>query len=292
MMTLVVVVVHSAQEVDMIAAIPHAHLLSRVFLQLVFRLATGVFCNGYKLSIIPKQPDRYTILTLFDKYQISETSTIPPQLQQREPLILYDIESCPYCRKVREAVSILSLDVIFRPCPKNGYPWRRFVKEKYTVTTFPFLVDPNTQAQCCDSNQILEYLFSTYGNGKIPITLTPNNSFVTASQVAGLLFRGTNGGVAKPSNKPPFKPLTLHSYEGSPFCKLVKEKLCELELEHLQISCPRGSINRQKLFEKKGRFQVPYLQDDNTGVQLFESQAILEYLEKQYAIAKSPVKYM
>lgn len=106
-----------------------------------------------------------------------------------------------------------------------------------------------------------------------------------------LIFRGTSGGICKPSN-PPELPLTLWAYEGSPFVKLVKEKFCELQLMHMEISCPPGSANQQQMFSEQGRFQVPFLQDPNTGVELFESKAIVEYLEKQYSVAKSPVKYM
>lgn len=231
-------------------------------------------------------------MTLFSKYQIEEQSTISPQLQQREPLVLYEFETCPFCRKVREAVSILSLNVTFRPCPKEGYLWRREYKTEYgDDATFPFLVDPNTSVEVMGSDDIVAYLFSTYGNGKVPATLKPDSNLVTLSEGLGLIFRGTSGGICKPSN-PPDIPLELWSYEGSPFCKIVKEKLCELQLHHTQISCPRGSRNRQCMYEKKGRFQVPYLEDPNTRVELFESQAIIEYLEKKYSVAKSPVKYM
>lgn len=31
---------------------------------------------------------------------------------------------CPFCRKVREAVAILDLDVLVLPCPKDGPTWR------------------------------------------------------------------------------------------------------------------------------------------------------------------------
>ena len=55
-------------------------------------------------------------------------------------------------------------------------------------------------------------------------------------------------------------------YESSPFCKVVREQLCELELPHVQRSCARGSPKRQELFERRGRFQAPYLEDPNTGV--------------------------
>ena len=36
------------------------------------------------------------------------------------PLELYEFEACPYCRKVREALSILDLDILIYPCPKGG----------------------------------------------------------------------------------------------------------------------------------------------------------------------------
>ncbi|MHA7839078.1 MAG: glutathione S-transferase N-terminal domain-containing protein, partial [bacterium] len=42
------------------------------------------------------------------------------------PLELYEFEGCPFCRKVREALSILDLEVSVRPCPKRG---RRFRDE-------------------------------------------------------------------------------------------------------------------------------------------------------------------
>lgn len=59
---------------------------------------------------------------------------------------------------------------------------------------------------------------------------------------------------------------------------MVREVLSELELPHLYRSCARGSPKRQAFFEERGRFQVPYLEDPNTGVAMFESTAIMQYL--------------
>ena len=73
---------------------------------------------------------------------------------------------------------------------------------------------------------------------------------------------------------------------------MVREKLSSLEIPHTVIFTPRGSPNRQMLFEKKGLFQVPYLEDPNTGVAIFESEAINEYLTKQYGGKKAPVQYL
>lgn len=35
-------------------------------------------------------------------------------------LKLYEFQGCPFCAKVREAVTVLDLDVTFLPCPKGG----------------------------------------------------------------------------------------------------------------------------------------------------------------------------
>jgi glutathione S-transferase len=37
--------------------------------------------------------------------------------------------------------------------------------------------------------------------------------------------------------------------------------------------------------DKRGHFQVPYLEDPNEGVYLFESSAIVKYLEDTYAVS-------
>ena len=63
----------------------------------------------------------------------------------------------------------------------------------------------------------------------------------------------------------------------------MAEKLCELELPYVQKSVGRGSPKRQELYDKHGMFQVPYLEDPNSMVALFESKDIVEYLEETYA---------
>ncbi len=78
------------------------------------------------------------------------------------------------------------------------------------------------------------------------------------------------------------KPLTLWGYEGSPFVKIVRETLNSLGLSHILINCARGSANREKLYQITKRFQVPYLQDPNTGIDMFESPEIVKYLKSVY----------
>lgn len=48
------------------------------------------------------------------------------------------------CVQVREAVSILDLDVLVYPCPKGGPTWRQKAVAMGGKAQFPYLVDPNT----------------------------------------------------------------------------------------------------------------------------------------------------
>ena len=57
-----------------------------------------------------------------------------------------------------------------------------------------------------------------------------------------------------------------------------------LGLPHIVVSCSRGSRNRDKMLEKVGRFQVPFIVDDNTGIEMFEGAEIVDYLEAIYTV--------
>ena len=254
----------------------------------IFRAASGIFAEGYKLELIPRDDTKYTYASFGDR-QIQETGVYRPP---NEPIIIYEFESCPFCRKVREACSMLSLPVTFRPTPKNGRKFRPEIKEKFgNKATFPYMVDRNTGVKMFESADIIEYLFKVYGNGKVPWTLS-NSPWQTVSAGLGVGLARLGAGGSYRTSKPPSDPVILWAYEGSPFCKVVRETLCSLEIPHTVIFTPRGSTNRQKLWGKTGRFQVPYLEDPNTDVSMFESEAIVEYLEKLYGVARSPVEYV
>jgi glutaredoxin len=77
--------------------------------------------------------------------------------------------------------------------------------------------------------------------------------------------------------------LELFSMEGCPACRRVRVAMTELDLDYVHRSCPRGeSPNRARLSELGGRAQVPFLVDANTGAQLYESRAIVRYLQQRY----------
>lgn len=197
-----------------------------------------------------------------------------------KPLELYEFENCPFCRKAREALTLLDLDAFIYPCPKGGTRFRPRVGELGGKQQFPYLVDPNTDQRMYESNAIVRYLFETYGQGKVPTALTLG-PLTNASSMLASWTRGLGGSRARPSRAPE-KPLELWSFEVSPYCRLVREALCRLELPYLLHNVGKGSPRRPDFIARSGRMMVPYLSDPNTGVAMFESAAIVAYLEKTY----------
>jgi len=90
-----------------------------------------------------------------------------------KPLELYEFEACPFCRKAREALTVLDLDALVLPCPKGGPRFREEVKRRGGKYQFPYLVDPNTGKAMYESDEIVAYLFERYGAGRPPALLSP-----------------------------------------------------------------------------------------------------------------------
>jgi glutathione S-transferase len=194
-------------------------------------------------------------------------------------LQLYEFEACPHCRKVREALSALDLDATIYPCPK-GSRHREAARSLGGKEQFPFLVDPAHQVKMYGSKHIIRYLAKTYGGGRKPWQhrLGPIND---VSSLAASLLRRRHGFNAR-GNKAPNEPLELWSYEASPYCRLVREALSELELPYTLHNVARGSQRRAEFAQMSGKMRVPYLKDSNTQTALFESADIVRYLNDTY----------
>ncbi len=76
-------------------------------------------------------------------------------------LELYQYEECPYCSKVRSAMTRLELDYIIRNVPK-GSEKRRFLRELGGQEQVPFLVDQQRNVTMYESDDIIAYLEEHY----------------------------------------------------------------------------------------------------------------------------------
>lgn len=222
----------------------------------------------------------------------------PPQALQ-----LFDMEGCPACRLVREALTELDLDVVVYPCPKGGQRFRSRMLRLGADEKLPYLVDSNTGRSLYDAASIIPYLFTRYGQGLVPLRwrfMRINK----LSSLAATVPRLGAGVYVRPS-KAPERLLELYSFESSPFARPVRERLCELELPYVLRNLGKGhwedyllpgvrqrlrpgyvprTPNRQQLLAHTGRVASPYLVDPNTGSALFESRDIVRYLDRVYAL--------
>ncbi len=199
-------------------------------------------------------------------------------------LELYDYEGCPYCRKVREHLCELDLDVLVHPVA-HGSARRAELRQLGGRVQVPYLVDPNRGQAMYESEDILAYLDQHYGSGEpprglraFPLVNTADSFLATAMR----LGRGTRVVVELADARRPTSHLELYNMEGSPYCRKVREALTELDLEYVTRNVPKGSSKRDRLREQAGKVQVPYLVDANRGQAMFESDDIVAYLYGQY----------
>nr|CAD1838593.1 unnamed protein product [Ananas comosus var. bracteatus] len=244
------------------------------------------FNNGrYSVSFVSEDaiPSSEYAMRIGGSLALKETSKLGPRPEK--PIEIYEFERyyipCMFYQLTWEIVSILDLDVLFYPCPRNGPNFRPKVLQMGGKQQFPYMVDPNTGVAMYESDDIIKYLVNKYGDGTIP-TMLSLGLLTTLTAGFAMIGRMGKGSSYTPSKLPP-QPLELWAYEASPFCKIVREVLVELELPHILRSTARGSPKRQTLYEKVGHFQVPYLEDANTGVKMFESAEIIDYLRATYA---------
>lgn len=227
-------------------------------------------------------------------------------------LKLYEFEACPFCRKVREALCTLDLDVDIYPCPKpalvgkfgtadGSSRFRSQVANPDGQTRFPVLVDDNGAGIIRGSEEIVAHLWKTYGSKATP----PLNyrlgrmmdRFMPLFMLPNFLRLRSSHGILKHPSIAPAKPLILWGHEPSPFVKIVREALCCLELPYTYITVPIGSHQKRKEFSDKygggmhqqalrqsaGVIQIPMLIDPNTSNDpIFESALIVKYLYQTY----------
>jgi glutaredoxin len=131
-----------------------------------------------------------------------------------------------------------------------------------------------------ESGDIVRYLFNEYGTGSVPLLYSIGPLFDATSALASAWRLGA--GVKVEPSKPPVLPLELWSFEASPFCRIVRETLCTLEIPYHLRNVGKSSPSRDAFVERSGKMQVPFLADPNTQVELFESADIVRYLRATY----------
>ena len=219
-------------------------------------------------------------------------------------LTLFDAEGDPECRLVREALTELDVDLRIVPVPEGG------ARHRAALTALggngarvPLLEDRAASVVVAGKDGILRHLFATYRPVEPGVPLRYRLGSTT-SRLATRIRKGR--GLRATPSRAAEQDLELYSFESSPFSRLVRERLTELELAYslrnlgkeqradigpagktLTFGKPYAPVpggKREQLMARGGQIQVPYLLDPNTGAALYESRAILEYLDRTYAL--------
>lgn len=230
------------------------------------------------------------------------TSCTHAHIQPKETLYLFDREGDPECRLVREALTGLNLDVMIMPCPIGGRNIVQLESES-GLDRVPVMVDSNSDARLVGAEQIIAHLYENYKGSAVPESLKVSTKKLALSRISSLVR--LNAGVKARPSSPATEPLVLYSFESSPYSRVVRELLCELELPYFLINLgkqqradmgpaklrmnigpykPLENSKREAFHKKHGNVQVPYLEDPNTGEALFESALIVKYLLREYAL--------
>jgi glutathione S-transferase len=209
----------------------------------------------------------------------SHVTGIGPRPAQQ--LVLFQRETCPFSRLVREALSQLDLDALIKPCPEGERVQRAELSALSGEHKIPFLVDAAAGVQLGESRRIVEHLFERYGRGALPWPLRWQTLAESTSRLATAV-RGKELSYVAPAVRPE-QPLELWNYEASPYCRVVRERLDALGLPYVSHNLARNSPRRRAFLELHGKLQFPYLFDPNTGARMFESDLIVRHIEQRYA---------
>ncbi len=198
-----------------------------------------------------------------------------PPRDEAPPFVLYDRESCPECRLVREALSMLVLDVTIRPCPWGAIESRHRLRQIAGTERTPTLVERATDRAYIGADAALQHLFGVYGRGRIPLRLRGLLARRTSELATAL--RGAPSQVKIPSVRPR-QPLELFGNEGSPGTRRARETLSALGHAYVYRTRPLGSATP----EGRSTRGLPRLYDPGVHRSVQGADAIVRYLLETY----------
>lgn len=80
--------------------------------------------------------------------------------------------------------------------------------------------------------------------------------------------------------------LELYQFESCPFCRKVRERLSELEIDYICRNVQFGTPRWDEFTKLNPNEQVPFLIDRDNGVMMDESEDIIAYIEKNHSKSK------
>ena len=152
---------------------------------LALRCGAGLTVTGWRPVLSMEAPEDGEYSLKLGPVHLSDTSAVTRGECPRPKgeLILYEFDSSPYCRKVRDACTALDLEVLCKPCP-GALPGGKFSDELFARTgrrTVPYLIDEGLGVEMFESDDIMNHLFANYGP-----PISESSCGPTAETVVGL----------------------------------------------------------------------------------------------------------
>jgi glutathione S-transferase len=214
-------------------------------------------------------------------------------------LILYEYEASPWCRLVREQLTILDLDAHIRPCPRqtllsegafsassrfrpeamNHYLKDYSYNNSTDDLTFPLLVDQTTSTDnddddpvvICQSYEILHHLWENYGKSVLPSSTSDETRRRPDQRVnaAHIPFPIRFLSLAGPSYLRPFPtcgllqtPSTMYDDGSSSLLTLYQAEGCPESRLVREVLCTL-ELPYKSVSTGKGTTSTPFLFDDD-----------------------------
>ena len=212
------------------------------------------------------------------------SQTVP---RPQKPLVLYNYEGNQFCRLVREVLTELDIPWEMRSAGKQSPRRQELAYITGGSSQCPYLIDPNTGVDMAESKDMVEYLYKTYARWTPPNELLewashtilplakPLFQFLTPLQ-AGSSGEDTDAYEAGITNamdeidqETQQYPITVYTYDWSPFSQETKALLKRLDISFHEISLGRewipglikegGSEKRAALLEMTGQSSLPHI---------------------------------
>lgn len=166
---------------------------------------------------------------------------------------------CPFCRKVREAVAILDLDVEFRPCP---------------------------QASTCASCSFWQLVLAGGAVLLLPLLAGRMHFLLALEDSGGLCGSPAGAAVVQASSA----HLPKRCWLDAPAHSLLRLALTPTSPGPALLLLQGGPTWRPEAAAKGGKARFPYIEDPNTGTAMYESDDIIRYLFEKYGPGADKVR--
>ena len=221
-------------------------------------LWTNVQLVLLKIPIVGWCIDFFTLMTSAFFFRFASGHWVASNLDKcqrpEKALKLYEFEFCPFCRKVRETLSVLDLDCIIYPCPRetlvkygvatNESRYRKEAKLIGGKAQFPLLIDENVINNegkaliLYESDDINAYLWKKYGD---QANAPPSYKIAQATGILTLALGNLvrclpqHGLLRIPSRKPK-KLSQLHTKQNTQTMLLLYNLIVFFKLNYLQLN--------------------------------------------------------